>query len=426
MAPKLITRYYSVLKEIYELRRNQHRRREEIERIQEKVLKKLITHSYINVPIYKSKFKSVGIKPTDIGGLKDLSKIPLMAKKEMKDAPFNNRLGKGVDPNKCKISFTSGTIGVPMKIFHSPEDLYYSSAREYYIQFECGIKVRDKIVSLRVPRKIRDKLWFEKLGFLNIDTISIRQLPQKIIEEISKARPDVIISYPSIYLTLSTYVKDCNINPRLGFSSGEPLNDNSRQNINSDFNIELFDLYGTTETNRVAFECKQHDGLHIISDHNIIEFLKDGEHVSPGERGEIVVTSLHNYAMPFIRYRLGDFGVPSDELCSCGRTYPLIKKIEGRQDDFLTLPSGRIISPRNINILEYIKGITEFQIIQEKKDKFLIYILKDKDFSENTISEIKQTIKSGCLGEDVNVEVKILDKIKRGRTGKIRNVISNV
>jgi phenylacetate-CoA ligase len=165
----------------------------------------------------------------------------------------------------------------------------------------------------------------------------------------------------------------------------------------------------------------------MISDGAIIEFIKGDKNISGHEPGEIVVTSFYNYAMPLIRYKLGDVGIPSNKKCSCGRGFPLMNSVEGRTDDFLILPSGRIISPRGINYgIEYIPGITEYRTIQEEKGRFVVQVVKGKGFSQETISQIERQIKAGCLGENVRCEVEVLKELHKERTGKLRIIVSKV
>jgi len=130
--------------------------------------------------------------------------------------------------------------------------------------------------------------------------------------------------------------------------------------------------------------------------------------------------------MPLIRYRIGDIAIPSTNRCNCGRRFPMIKQIEGREDDFVILPSGKKISPRMINVIENIPGIKDYQTIQVSKELFVVKLVKNKKFSKKTISDLKTQIMKGCLGERVKVEVELVDKINRERTGKRRAVISKV
>jgi len=175
-----------------------------------------------------------------------------------------------------------------------------------------------------------------------------------------------------------------------------------------------------------AWECQEHNGYHMDIESLVVEFVKNGENASPEEKGDIVVTGLFNFTMPLIRYAIGDAGSYSLEQCSCGRGLPLMKIIEGRVDDFLVLPSGTVISPRNINFLENVKGILEYRIIQKKLDTILIQIRKGTEFSENTISQTKDEIRNGCLNEDITIDVEIVDEISRDKSGKTRAVVSEL
>ena len=148
--------------------------------------------------------------------------------------------------------------------------------------------------------------------------------------------------------------------------------------------------------------------------------------VAPGERGEIICTGLYNLAMPLIRYRIGDVGVSANELCSCGRGLALIKAIEGRSEDFVKTPAGRIISPVTLcNLLLDIEGITQFKITQEKLNALTIQVVKDKSCSPETTNVITEKIGS-VLGENVLISTEVVDEIPLEESGKIRRVVSKV
>lgn len=419
-----IDRYWFIVKRIYDLKRKQYANKNNIINYPTKKLKNIIDHAYKNVPYYNKLLKNKHLCLDDIKNLEDINKIPLTNKTDVRDSKIEDVMSKGTIIKECHTERTSGSTGIPLEVLRTNKDMDYRWAKECYVLFECGGKINDKIVFLRAePMK---KYWFQKLGILRTNSVIIRQTIPKIIDELSEEKPDVLDSFPSVYLLLSNHIKESGINPRIGLSSGENLSKKMRETINSAYDIELFQDYSSTEFGRIAFECKEHEGMHIISDDIIVEFIKDGENVSAGEEGEIVITALHNYGMPIIRYRMGDIGILSDENCNCGRTIPMIERIEGRTDDYIKLPSGKVISPRSVNILEWVYGINEFQIVQEKIDKIVVLLVKGKNFSEKTIVEVMNYIKSGCFDEPIDVEVKIVDSIERGRAGKIRNVVSKL
>jgi len=236
-----------------------------------------------------------------------------------------------------------------------------------------------------------------------------------------------------VIYTLPTILEDMcfndtsGINPRYIFSQACTLTKRCRNLVRSIFNLEVNDTYGSTELGLLAFECNEHSGLHMITDSAIIEFLDDdGGPVAPGEVGEIVATGLFNYAMPLIRYKLGDLGIPTDDKCSCGRSWPLIKNIEGKIMDTFIMTSGKKIYPRYLYICidhainNNLFIISQYQIIQEKKDKIIIKIVKGEKYDSNIEYKIENNFKNLCnkMGEEVSIEIEIVDKFELEKTGK--------
>ena len=216
------------------------------------------------------------------------------------------------------------------------------------------------------------------------------------------------------------------INPRLLFSMGSLLDRKSRELIESTFSAEVFDCYGATELGCIAWECSEHRGYHINIDTVLVELIKNGRTARPGEMGKIICTALHSLAMPFIRYDTGDVGIASDERCPCGRGLPLLKSIEGRADDFFVSTNGALYSPSIIvNQIKLISGISQFKVIQHSERDVIAQVVPDKDFSQETGKKIKETMRK-IMGNDLNIEVDVLDVIPPDPSGKIRSLISKV
>ena len=258
--------------------------------------------------------------------------------------------------------------------------------------------------------------------------------PKIIIGLLKKIKPDVIYAEPSTLEDIC-FNDVSGINSSLVFSRAETLTERHRGLVRSVFGLEVYDTYGSREFSRVAFECGEHSGLHMITDSAVLEFLdEDGEDVSSGEFGEVTVTGLHSYVMPLIRYNLGDVAVPSDERCGCGRNWPLIKQILGRTREFLIMLSGRKINPRSIRnvisdeVWKKMFVIAQYQIIQESRDKILVKIVKGRDFNLNIIPRIKRGMDHVChnMNEDVDTEISIVDIIPKDRSGKRQILISMV
>jgi phenylacetate-CoA ligase len=217
--------------------------------------------------------------------------------------------------------------------------------------------------------------------------------------------------------------------PRLVFTGAELLHAKARREISSTFECDVLDYYGCGEMSLLMWECTEHMGFHMNVDSVATEFLNNGKVVGPGEEGEIVCTNLHNYAMPLIRYRLGDVGVPIGEQCSCDRNLPLMKVLRGRSDDLLTTPKGELVFASSLfhNAIGQINGIKQFRVIQEKKDRLLIQLVAKEGFpNEPRLQEQVRSAIQSFLGEDMQVDVQFAGKIERDPTGKSRVFISRI
>jgi phenylacetate-CoA ligase len=156
----------------------------------------------------------------------------------------------------------------------------------------------------------------------------------------------------------------------------------------------------------------------------IMEVVRGGEQASAGERGEIVVTNLLNYAMPLIRYRVGDIGILDDKYCSCGRGLPLLKSIEGRMADCFALPGGQLIAPRTImTAIQGSPGVSRYQAVQESMSQVRIQLMKRKSEPDAANEELVATCRR-ILGEDVEIEVSNTERTNF--RAKFRPVISKV
>lgn len=417
------------LRLLHEARRNQWLKPSELEELQTKKLRSIVKHAYENTEFYHKKFKEAGIYPDDIRTLNDLSKIPFTTKEELKQQKLEARLSKGTNLRKCVVNQTSGSTGIPLVVVFDEAADDFSKAINLRSHIENGLKLRSRWVVFANPYRHHKPLWFQKLKFYHPITMSPFEHMDVLVDKLTKFKPEVLDGYTSSIGQLAEAVKTDDIrgiNPKVVFGTSELLDPETRKLVNSVFDVEMIDHFGCVELNRTAWECSEHAGYHIDTDAVVMEFIENGENVSPGEKGEITYTGLYNYCMPLIRYNIGDIGIPSDELCPCGRGLPLMKLIEGRTDSFMHMPDGRTLSPRTWPIiLKKFLEIEQFKVIQEKKDLIRVLVVKSTGFSQNTISQIKYDIKE-IIGPEVNVNVEIVDEILKENSGKVRCAVSNV
>jgi phenylacetate-CoA ligase len=201
------------------------------------------------------------------------------------------------------------------------------------------------------------------------------------------------------------------------------LSDRCRAFLSQAFSCSVRDSYGAAEVFRIAFEC-QFQRLHIIPDSAVVEV--DESTLDSNGAADIIVTPLYLKTMPLIRYRLGDRVILSEDPCPCGSNFTTIRKIVGRSDDDLTLPSGKRISARAINLLENVPGIVEYQIIQKSRERFEVLVKPGTEYGPDSRRQIEQTIARGCAPEAVQVDVRIVEAVRRTPNGKLNAVISEV
>jgi phenylacetate-CoA ligase len=164
--------------------------------------------------------------------------------------------------------------------------------------------------------------------------------------------------------------------------------------------------------------------MHINSECLFIEFLRNGKPVKDGEPGDIVITDLFNFGMPFIRYQLGDVGIPSSGSCACGRSLPLMEMTAGRESDFLISPhDGSLIMGLSL-LVPFVENpkVGQLQIIQDKIDHIIMRIAKDKDFKDENLEIFKKTVNNIFHGK-MALSIEFVDKILHDRSGKYRFAI---
>ena len=422
-------RYIGILRT---LRRNIRLQTSELQTIQERKLKATLNRAYQNVPFYKRLFDSTGVKPDDIKTIDDLSMIPTVTKSQIRDAE-TEVIAQNVDLNNCIEHRTSGSTGTPLSLLITKEDTLYARAGYDRARMENGFRLfRDTRLLVSTPDVIpKGKMLHERLGIGRIEGCNIFEPLDVQVSVLQRTKPDVISGYPSAIRLLAKAMQERNIQgirPRLISTASEFLDPATRSFIGSVFGTEVFDVYGAYEGGCLAWECSEHRGYHMNMDTVIMEFVdENGERVAAGERGEVVVTSLHSRAMPIIRYRLRDFAIPTDEECPCGRGGYLMKEIEGRCDDLIQLRDNRVISPRLLTTLVTdVPGVEEFQVIQERKDEISIYVVKKDGFEDSMIFDGIGAQFKKAFGNAIDIQTEIVKEIAREKSGKFRVVISRL
>ena len=426
--------FYSSLKK---LEKSQWLSKKNLEELQNKKLRHLICYAYENVPYYRRLFDRMGIKPEQIKDKNDLQKIPVLTKDIIRKN-FNKLLSKTYTPKEYWIEFTGGSTGEPLRFFRDKKTHEYLLASERRFWRWAGYDIGTKFFQLwsspydlKKSESVRTKLHRFLINHRMINTFDMSKKELKnYIEEFQHIKPKIVHGYVSSVCEFARYIQQKNIQipqPKAVITTSEMLSDSQRELIEKIFNCKVFQEYGCREMGIIAHECKNHKGYHVCDEKIILEICKKGIPVEDNNPGEVTLTDLNNFAMPFIRYQNGDLAVSTEnETCSCGRNLSMIKKIEGRVTDFLIGENKKMVA--GVAITTYfskIENIKEFQFIQNQKDKVIINIIKGERFSEKTIQDIHD-FASRYLGRSIRVSIRYPKKIKLTKSGKKKAIICNI
>ena len=420
------------LSALLSLVRHPKRAREEIVSFQNRQLRRLVTHGYENVPYYRKLFDRNGIKPQDIRSVEDLSIIPITTKKDLQSLRPDEVVALGVNPNHLIARTTSGSSGEPITIRRTwLEQTIFFLFRLRAAMNGPGLRMTDRQASIvligpthprhnRIPINI-----IRSLGLLRKAQINCLLPSEDIVRDLRDLRPDALTGFSGVISRISHTVSDDDrtvIRPRIIIVGGDTLTPLMRAQIREAFSSPVFDFYASYELGLIAWECKETGELHTSDDTVIVEVLKDGRPAAPGERGEVVGTNLYSFAMPFIRYRLGDIVTKGFETCRCGLPFSTIRAIQGRMLDYFPLPGGRMIHPYEItvpHILGVAAWIRQYQFTQERVDRVILRVVPLTTPTTQELARLEESVTT-VLGQGVEFQVILVPEIQLEPSGKFR------
>jgi phenylacetate-CoA ligase len=332
-------------------------------------LAKAVAYANEHSPFYHSVYSDFN---TDIKSLDDFHKLPFTDKHALRDA---YPLGICAVPEErvVRIHSSSGTTGKPVIIPYTQKDVDDWAEMFAWCYETAGITNRD-----RVQITVGYGLWTAGAGFQKgCERLGAMAVPvgpgntEKQLQLMEDLQTTAICSTSSYALLLSEQVKERGMKDKIALKRGiigsERWGDLMRDHISGELGIELFDIYGLTEIYGpgIGIDCDKHEGIHYRDDFLFFEIIDPvtGEVLPDGEQGELVITTLQKEGAPLIRYRTHDLTAKIPGLCSCGRPYPMIKRILGRTDDMIKVKGVNIYPGQIEDVLKTIPGATsEYQI----------------------------------------------------------------
>ncbi len=390
-------------------------------------LETLLRHAYESCEFYRQRLNKLGLHPRrDFKDFECLGKLPILTKSEIQQSArrmiSTDRRATGITANS-----TGGSTGLPLNFFQDDNyRLWADAARVRAWRRHKGISRHaieavlwgaDRDIgqgfSLKSVAKSLLRYRMLQLNTFDLDGVTIK----KYFRAFNLVHPQILRGYASSLFFIANFVEANQLRvkkPRIVISSAEMLWPAMRKKISSVFGADVIDSYGCREVSQIATECTCHRGLHIVMENQYVEVVD----------GQILVTNLNNFGMPFIRYQVGDLADGIDtQACECGRYSHRLVGLKGRDNDNIELPDGKIINGEFFEFLFFgFDTVKQFQVVYSRSEQRLRMRVRVTDRSER-IDEMVRRKMEECFGFR-NVSIEFTEQFDKTPTGKFRFVYS--
>jgi phenylacetate-CoA ligase len=400
---------------------------ESVDALARRRLGRLLFHSARNNAFYQRRLQDVGIEWADPILERDpyraLAALPPVSKLELRQAGSKALAGGRVHP-QWRSSASSGSTGEPFRVYYEPRAW---ATLKYAVKLRarraCGVGPTDRVVILdAVPPGTAASRLEQALGY---GRISVLQPASVVAAALVAFQPDVIYGLPSALheAARALQARGDRLHVTGVFTSGELLDGSARGRLAAAFEAPIYDIYGTSETKEIAWECPQ-GGMHLNTDVVRLEALDDSGRALPaGEEGNLVATLLVNRAMPLFRYLTGDRGALLSGTCPCGRSSPLLGVVTGRAADVLILRGGQRISPYALTCaLERVSGVLRYQVSQLDPARVRVRAILEGAANRETIADQMRTALRFDVAPFLDADVEFVDRLPTGPRAKFRVV----
>jgi phenylacetate-CoA ligase len=405
---------------------------EKIRKMQLRRLKSIVKYVYESNDVYRRELTSQGIKPEDIRALEDVKSLPFMDKGHLRE---NYPLGYCcVDQAKIReVHMSSGFTGRPVVIPYTEKDLDQWATCMARCYRMAGIEEGGVIQITPSFGLFNGGFGFyhgaRKAGLFVIPTGPGNTLRQIRLANDFKVK--AITAVASYGIRIMEVMKEKSLSiPSLkkGLFGAEVFSQEMKKRLQTGMGIEIFDIYGMTETGGVGttgMDCPAHDGIHVWEDHYLVEVIDPDTRrsVPDGQEGELVFTALTRYAFPVIRFRSGDLSrIRSRKRCECERTHLRIDYIKGRVDNMIIIKGINFFPAQVEEALMSIPGVKEhYQITVKDRHGVKDAELQVEAEEGVTSSQIEKKLEE-ALGFSLNLRIFKPGELER-KPGKAERVI---
>jgi phenylacetate-CoA ligase len=395
-----------------------------IQRYQDERVRRLVRHAWQRVPYYRRLMDQNGIPPDAITGVADLARLPVSRRVDLQAVPFSDRVAEGVEREGCVDFGTSGSTGSPLRLLRTQREQTLLFGFRLRAQIDSGLRPHHRRVNLGSPPKL---FLAHRLGIFRTRNLPLTLSLDEIMQQLEAVRPDVLYGIPNLLEPMGRRYPAERLR-RLGvravWSGAEPLSRPLRAAIAAAFACPVTDFYGAHEVNLIAWECRRCGQYHTVDDSLVVEVLRDGRPVAPGEEGEIYVTALHSFAMPLLRYQLGDLVRRPAHPRPCRIGFGCLEQVSGRKVDFLPLASGAYVNPYAVAYaLDQLGGLETFQVVQHTLDRVEVRFVPGPQAAAELRGQILSSVRP-LFPPEVALEVQAVAEIPPGPSGKRHWIIA--
>ena len=415
-----------------EYERDQWRSPDEILALQWTRLSRLVAHCWDEVPYYRERWREAGVAgPGDIGSLADYARLPLLTKQDIRDN--FERLKATSLRDQLLYKTTGGSTGEPLQIGYTRDNYERRNAVMHRGYAWAGASLGRRALHLwgERPDEQPVKLKLLHAAFnrrvMNVFTMKDDNMVE-YADAIDTFRPDVMVSYVASVVRLARWLlangRKVHV-PHAILCAAEPLYEHERALIQAAFGCPAYNTYGCREVMLIASECEMRDGLHVNADHLCVELGGPLPGAADDAPREVILTDLHNYGMPLMRYVNGDLATAKSGNCSCGRGLPMLASVDGRSMDALRTSQGHFIGEYLEYLVFNIPGIKRFQAVQHRIDRLDVTLVRGADFQDSVLDVLRHGMRE-AFGDCIALDFHFADDIALTPTGKLRVAISKL
>jgi phenylacetate-CoA ligase len=419
---------------VQECDRNQWLAPAALRELQRTRLNALLAHCWSQVPFLKSYWGDHGLDPRPLGDVTELAAYPTITKAVI-SANHDGMIAadwRGRTLSKV----TGGSTGDPFRFEYTMDSYARRTTAMWrgYGWAGAGLGTRTAYLwgtGMRADGwgRIKDRLYHGMFNRRFFDVFNLRESTiDRCIEEVRRYRPDAIVGYvaPLVLVARRMLETGSQLEGVRGVITGaEALYEPERRDIEKAFGCRAFNTYGAREVMLMAAECDHHAGLHVTSDHLVVETVDEqGRLAAPGVSGAVALTDLFNYGMPLVRYLNGDSATYATGTCPCGRGLPLLASVDGRVLDLIRAPDGRIV-PGELIVVYSLKfpQIRKYQAVQTAKDVLQLRVALNRPLQDAERAQMLATLQE-MVGPSMRGELAEVDDIPSNASGKRRISVS--